>query len=104
MTIKYTSKRPDEELDGLQAYEDHFTKGNPDNVLAVVEISRHAITKTDPSDQWQATIRVKHIEPVTGEDAEAVRKLLKERYGRRTGNQALPIDEGDELSIPDGEE
>lgn len=93
MVVKYTSKRPDEELDGLQPYENHFTEGNPDDVLAVALISRHGIAKVDPSNEWQASVRIKHIEPVAGADAEAVRTLLKERYAKRTGNEPLPLDE-----------
>lgn len=93
MVLKLTSKRPDEELDGLQGYEDHFTEGNPDDVVVVAVVSRHAITKTDPSDVWQATVRLKQVEPVEGADASTVRTLLSERYAARTGNQPLPLEE-----------
>lgn len=93
MVLKYTAKRPDEELDGLQALEDHFTEGAPDDVVVVGVVSRHAITKTDPSDQWQATIRFKQIEQVTGVDAEHVRKLIAGQYEKRTGNAKLPLDD-----------
>ncbi|KKI18740.1 MULTISPECIES: hypothetical protein [unclassified Leucobacter] len=103
MTLKLTNKRPDEELDGLQALEDRFTKGNPDDVVVVAVVSRHAITKTDPSDQWQATARFKHIEPVTGDDEVAVRRILSERYAKRTGNQPLPIPEP-ELDVEGGDD
>lgn len=99
MVLKYTSKRPDEELDGLQDLEDHFTTGDPENVLAVVEFTRHGIAKTDPSDQWQATIRVKHVEIVTDEEAATVRRLLRERYEKRTGNAPLPIEEPDDPAL-----
>lgn len=99
MVLKYTSKRPDEDLDGLQDLEDHFTEGNPDNVLAVVEFTRHAIAKTDPSDQWQATVRVKHVEVVTDEHAATVRRLLRERFEERTGNSPLPIEEPDDPEL-----
>ena len=107
MTLKYTSKRPDEDLDGLQALEDHFTEGSPDDVLAVVVVTRHGIAKTDPSNEWQATVRIKHIEQVTGADAESVKKLLAAQYEKRTGNAPLPIgDDSDELpTIPwDGDQ
>ena len=93
MTLKYTSKRPDEELDGLQALEDHFTRGNPDDVVIVGVVSRHAITKTDPSDQWQATVRFKHIEEVAAEDIRGVRQMLSQQYAKRTGNTPLPIED-----------
>lgn len=98
MVLKYTAKRPDEELDGLQDLEDHFTEGSPDDVVVVGVVSRHAITKTDPSDQWQATIRFKQVEQVTGPDASTVRTLLKERYAKRTGNEPLPIETLEESS------
>jgi hypothetical protein len=93
MVLKYTSKRPDEELDGLQALEDHFTEGNPDDVVVVAIITRHGITRVDPSPDWTATVRVKHVEQVTGADEQAVRTLLKDRYAKRTGNAPLPIEE-----------
>ncbi|GEM_PF-5070688 len=107
MVLKYTAKRPDEELDGLQALEDHFTEGNPDDVVIVGVVSRHAIAKTDPSDQWQATVRFKHVEEVTGADAQTVRTLLSERYARRTGNTPLPLEdasseEAQVLEFPNG--
>lgn len=95
MVLKYTSKRPDEELDGLQDLEDHFTKGNPDAVIVVAEISRHGITRVDPSPDWTATIRVRHVEVVTDQDAETVKGLLRSRYEKRTGNAPLPIDDID---------
>lgn len=104
MVLKYTSKRPDEELDGLQDLEDHFTEGNPDDVVVVAIVTRHGITRVDPSPDWTATVRLKHVEPVSGEDADRLRTLLREQYGRRTGNQPLPIDGSDELDIEDGEE
>lgn len=93
MVLKYTAKRPDEELDGLQGFEDHFTEGNPDDVVVIGVVSRHAIQKTDPSDQWQATVRFKHVEVVTGDVATKVRDLLKEQYSKRTGNEPLPIED-----------
>ena len=93
MTVKYTSKRPDEELDGLQDLEHHFTAGNPDDVVVVAVITRHGIAKVDPSNDWQATVRVKHIEVVGGDDARTVRELLSKEYGNRTGNTPLPIEE-----------
>ncbi|PRI11914.1 hypothetical protein [Leucobacter massiliensis] len=96
MVLKYTAKRPDEELDGLQALEDHFTAGAPDDVVVVGIVSRHAVAKTDPSDQWQATVRFKHVEQVTGADAEQVKQLLRGQYEKRTGNATLPLDGEDE--------
>lgn len=104
MTLKYTSKRPDEELDGLQALEDHFTEGNPDDVVVVAVITRHGIAKVDPSNDWQATVRVKHIEPVQGADEQAVRALLSDAYARRTGNTPLSVEELEQpaLAIVDG--
>lgn len=100
MVLKYTSKRPDEELDGLQALEDHFTEGNPDDVVVVAVISRHGITRVDPSPDWTATIRIKHVEQVTGADEQTVRALLQERYAKRTGNQPLPMEDVEQDDLP----
>lgn len=95
MVLKYSSTRPDDELDGMQDYEEHFLTGDPDDVVAVVVISRNGIAKKDPA-PFAASIKVKHIEPVTGDDADVVRKLLRERYARRTGNEMLPLDDVEE--------
>lgn len=102
MVLKYTSKRPDEELDGLQALEDHFTDGNPDDVVVVAVITRHGITRVDPSPDWTATVRVKHIERVTGADEQTVRALLKGSYAKRTGNEPLPLEEVGQPTLIDG--
>lgn len=100
MVLKYTSKRPDEELDVLQALEDHFTEGNPDDVVVVAVISRHGITRVDPSPDWTATIRIKHVEQVTGADEQTVRTLLAERYAKRTWNAPLPLVDVEESELP----
>lgn len=91
MTLKYSSTRPDDELDGMQDLEEHFLAGDPDDVVVVALITRNGLAKKDPA-PFSASIKVKHIEPVTGETRDSVLRLLKEQYGRRTGNQTLPID------------
>lgn len=98
MVLKYTSKRPDEELDGLQSLEDHFKGHQPDDVVAVVVISGHTVVEDMNDGARTATVRVKQIEPVTGADAKTVRTLLKERYAKRTGNEPLPIEDIEESS------
>lgn len=96
MTLKYTSKRPDEELDGLQAYEDHFKSSQHDDVVVVAVVSGHTLVEDLNDGMRTATVRFKQVEPVNGEDAKTVRDLLRERYAKRTGNAVLPIDESEE--------
>ncbi|PRI10949.1 hypothetical protein [Leucobacter massiliensis] len=107
MVLKYTSKRPDEELDGIQSLEDHFKGPQPSDVLAVVVVSGHSIVESLADGARTATVRIKQIEPVSGADAQTVRTLLAERYEQRTGNAPLPLEDiaedADELpSIPWG--
>lgn len=90
--IKYTSKRPDEELDGIQEKLEHFTSGSPTDVIVVAVVSRHGIQKVDPSTEWQPTIRFKQVEPLHGDAADQATKLLLQAYTERTGNQALELD------------
>ncbi|UOQ58126.1 hypothetical protein MUN78_04570 [Leucobacter allii] len=93
MVLKYTSKRPDEELDGLQDHEAHFKGHQPADIVAVVVVSGHTVVEDMNDGQRTATVRVKQIEPVDGDDAATVRQLLRDRYAKRTGNEPLPIDE-----------
>ncbi len=93
MVLKYTSKRPDEELDGLQSLEDHFKSAQHDDVVVVAVVSGHTLVEDLNDGMRTATIRIKQIEPVTGADEKTVRTLLKERYAKRTGNEPLPIEE-----------
>ena len=92
MTLKYSSTRPDDELDGMQPLEEHFLSGSPDDVGGVAVIARNGLAKKDPA-PFSASIKVKHIEHVTGADEKMVLRILKERYGARTGNETLPIDD-----------
>lgn len=102
MTLKFSSTRPDDELDGMQPLEAHFLSGDPEDVLAVAVISRNGLTKKDPA-PFAASIKIKHIEHATGEDAATVRDILKRLYVKRTGNEPLPIEEP-ELDIEGGDE
>ena len=93
MVLKFTSKRPDEELDGLQDLEEHFKGHQPTDIVAVVVVSGHTVVENQNDGARTATIRVKQIEPVSGEDEKVVRTLLSEAYAKRTGNTPLPIEE-----------
>ncbi|WP_449278029.1 hypothetical protein [Leucobacter sp. GX24907] len=93
MVLKYTSKRPDEELDGLQAYEEHFKSAQHDDVLAVVVISGHTLVEDLNDGMRTATVRMKQVEPLSGDAAQSARRLLSDAYVKRTGNQALEFDE-----------
>ena len=96
MVLKYTSKRPDEELDGLQALEDHFKSAQHDDVVAVVVISGHTLVEDLNDGMRTATVRMKQVEPLTGAEAQAARKLLTDAYVKRTGNEPLPLEDAEE--------
>lgn len=93
MVLKFTSKRPDEELDGLQPLEEHFKSAQHEDVIAVVVVSGHTVVEDLNDGARTATVRIKQIETVTGEDEKVVRSLIAERYAKRTGNATLPIEE-----------
>ncbi len=104
MVLKYTSKRPDEELDGLQALEDHFKSAQHEDVVAVVVISGHTLVEDLNDGQRTATVRMKQVEPLTGAEAQTARQLLSSAYVKRTGNEPLPIEDDEQptLSIVEG--
>ncbi|QJU52958.1 hypothetical protein SCB71_06465 [Herbiconiux sp. KACC 21604] len=96
MTVKYTSKKPDETKDGLQNLEDAWTRPEvePEPVVVVGLVSRHAIAKNAGGD-WQATAGLQHVEVLTGDGADEARELLALAYQARTGDSELEIPEAD---------
>ncbi|KKI16401.1 MULTISPECIES: hypothetical protein [unclassified Leucobacter] len=93
MVLKYAAKRPGDDLDGLQDLEEHFVEVSPEDVYAVVLIGAHTIVEDGNDGSRQASVRIKRIEPVSGADAETVRKLLDSHYAKRTGNTQLELEE-----------
>ena len=93
MVLKYTSKRPDEELDGLQELEAHFKGHQPDDVVVVAVVTGHTVVENVSDGQRTASVRIKQVEAMSGDAAATARKLLSEAYVKRTGNSPLPFEE-----------
>ena len=102
MTLKYSSHRPDENLDAIQNLEDAWTDPTrePEGVVVVARVSRYAIAKSKAGSEWQATAGIDHIELLDGADAEAAESLLTKAYGARTDGAAGQTP----LAIPDVDE
>ena len=64
----------------------------PDPITAVVIIERASLKYNDVKQEWSATIRFRHIEPLDGDDVRACRALLEKAYATRTGEETLPIE------------
>lgn len=98
MTVKYTSKKPDENKDALQDLEGEWTRPEiePEPVVVVALVKRHAIGKNDGGD-WTATAGLQHVEVLTGDAADEARELMASAYQVRSGETELDIDAaGDE--------
>jgi hypothetical protein len=57
---------------------------------------KQILTQADTGDRI-ATLRIRRIEPITGKDAEAAKRLYRKAFERRTGRNALPIEELEEI-------
>lgn len=97
MTVSISGQAPGEQQNGLLAIEDDLLhERTPDTFLAVTLIDRASLKYNDVKQEWSATIRFKHIEPVIDIDADDEserigRDLLESMYARRTGQDTLPI-------------
>ncbi|GAB2567245.1 hypothetical protein [Leucobacter ruminantium] len=99
MTLRFAAKRPAEELDGMQQHEDEFLRGgDPQDIVAVVVMTRHRLVDETGKPRF-ASVMIKHIEPVEGEDAQAARKMLADAYSKRTGNEPLPIEDVEQPTL-----
>jgi hypothetical protein len=97
MTARIAAKfaKDKQELNGLDNIADQIvTDSHSWTGVAVVLLD--CIRVTDEVDQGGVlipTVRVKHIEPLGGEDATTAHKLLNTAYEARTGKTPLPFDE-----------
>lgn len=105
MTVNISGQVPGEQQNGLVDIEGELTQERtPEPILAVVIIERSTLKFNDLKQDWSATIRFRHIEPIEDEtDATAARTLLEKAYATRTGETTLPIelDEPGEVTEPE---
>ena len=98
MTVKYTSKRPDESKDAIQDLEDDWTvpEVEPEPVVVVALVGRHSIAKNAGGD-WQATAGLVNVAVLEdADDVATARKWLAEAQSKRSGETELEgVDGGD---------
>jgi len=83
----------DHEANGLTAIEKELV-ASPDGVHVVVAlVNRKRLTVEDDASETTPTARIVHIEPLSGEHADAARGLLMAALKERTGAVTLPFDE-----------
>jgi hypothetical protein len=102
MTINISGQVPAEQSNGLVDLEKDFLHElAPDPLMAVVIVERASLKFNDVKQEWSATVRFKHIEPLQGEASDEARKLLQDAYSLRTGEAALDLSS---LTLADDED
>lgn len=106
MTVSISGQVPAEAQNGMYAIEDDWTEERtPDTVVAVVLIDRAKLNFDDSKQEWSATMKFRHIEPIIGEaDAVKARDLLEKACGTRGGKVLTPGEPDTELDIPEVDE
>jgi hypothetical protein len=99
MTVNISGQVPGEQNNGLVDLEPQFIHERaPEPLVAVVVIERAALKFNDVKQEWSATVRFKHIEPLTQEsDRKLARQLLETQYATRTGAESIAT----ELDLPE---
>jgi hypothetical protein len=99
MTVNISGQVPGEQNNGLVDLEPQFIHERaPEPLVAVVVIERAALKFNDVKQEWSATVRFKHIEPLTqASDQKLARQLLETQYATRTGADSIAT----ELDLPD---
>ncbi|MFC4223543.1 hypothetical protein [Lysinibacter cavernae] len=91
MTVKYSSQRPLDELDGLQDFEDDFKEESAEPVLIVGVVQTQKIEHIIADGTDRPTVKFRQIEVVPAADAATVSALIKKIYQDRTGDSALEL-------------
>lgn len=90
--INISGQVPAEQNNGLVELESTLLdERTPEPIVAVVVIDRHGLKFVDEKQEWSATVKLRHIEPMSGVAEETARKLLESAYQVRTGETTLDI-------------
>jgi hypothetical protein len=88
--ISISGQVPAEQNNGLIDHEaELLAERTPEPIVAVVIIERHGLKFVDDKQDWSATVKFRHVEPLAGDAAETARKLLESAYQVRTGETKL---------------
>jgi hypothetical protein len=90
--INISGQVPAEQNNGLVELESVLlAERTPEPIVAVVVIDRHGLKFVDDKQEWSSTVKLKHIEPLSGDAAETGRKLLESAFQVRTGETTLDV-------------
>jgi hypothetical protein len=95
-TVKLAAKLADDKQDrnGLEAIADDILADHTGRWIVAAIIEPVRITEEIAKGGVKTpTVRVVHIEPMLGDNTEAVRALINGAYESRTGRTPLPLDE-----------
>lgn len=93
MTISISGQVPAEAQNGMTALEAEWTKpATPDTVYAVVKIDRAKLHFDDDKQDWAATMKLSHIEPLSGVFEETAREMLRDSAAERGGAVQTELD------------
>lgn len=86
VNLSGTFKRDELDLNGLESIVDQLIEKRYENVLCAVLIRpKRIVDECDEGGAKRVVTKVVHIEPLTGDAAEAAKKYLDEAYRARTG-------------------
>lgn len=90
MTISISGQVPAEAQNGMVKLEDDWTRERtPDAVFAIVKIERDGLKFKDADQQWSATMKFTHIEPITDDfDRTELATMLNKAADARGGSVA----------------
>lgn len=95
--IKWSSKKPADDLNGLEPLLEHFMDPQPEDVVAIT-IVRRAVRHLPDGDDAYPEVRFARIEPVLGdEDRVTVQGILERAYQARVHDEALDL--GDDEAV-----
>ncbi|WGD38499.1 hypothetical protein [Lysinibacter sp. HNR] len=101
MGISISGQVPAEAQNGMATLTEEWLEDpTPEAVVAVVVIERHGFKHDDTKQERTATMKFRHIEPLTGEAAVVARDLLEEACGVRGGEVLREPEPPTELDIP----
>ncbi|WP_181439788.1 hypothetical protein [Curtobacterium sp. MCBD17_028] len=102
--ISISGQVPAEQNNGLIDHEAELLgERTPEPLVAIVIIDRHGLKFVDDKQDWSATVKFRHIEPLSGAAADTARALLESAYQTRTGEAKLDFGDVDGAAAEDGD-
>jgi hypothetical protein len=94
--IKWSAKKPADDLNGLEDLLEHFMDPQPEDVV-VIAIARRSARHLPDGDDPFPEVRFARVEPVLSEeDKVTVLGILERAYQARAHDEALDLPEADD--------